>query len=396
MNPYAADPGKQKRRPPLDGVMIADFSRVLAGPLASMMLGDFGADVIKVERPERGDDTRSWGPPYSDSGESSYFLAVNRNKRSVVIDLKTERGRADARTLALEADALIENFSPGTMDSFGLGYDELAERNPGLVYARITGFGSGRGAELPGYDYIAQAVSGWMSITGEPGRPPVKVGVAVVDVLTGLFTAMGVVTALLERERTGNGQFLEVSLLGSALAGLVNQASSFLTTGVVPDRMGQFHPSISPYETFDTATEPLVVAVGNDIQFEKLCRVLDLGELTDDLRFDTNEARVGNRQALHDLLQSKLSGDNRDSWVARLTEEGVPCGPINDIEEAFRFATELGLDPVAVLNRGDGEEVSTTANPIRLSRTPVTYRRAPPGLGDDQGFLDREKSAGRP
>lgn len=375
--------------PPLEGLRVADFSRVLAGPLASMMLGDLGAEVVKVERPENGDDTRSWGPPYSPEGEASYYLSINRNKHSVVLDLKTEHGVKEAKRLVEDADALIENFRPGTMESFGLGYDDLALDNPGLVYARITGFGSGGGADLPGYDYLVQAMSGWMSITGEPDSPPVKVGVAVVDVLTGLFTALGVVTALFERERSGRGQFLEVSLLGSALAGLVNQASSFLTAGVVPRRMGRFHPSISPYEPFDTASDALVVAVGNDSQFETVSRVLGLPELVEDGRFGTNDARVRNRQALHELLQRRLAEQPRDEWMVRLRAAGIPCGPINDIEEAFRLADDLGLDPVALLERADGTEVPTTANPMRFSRTPVTYRKAPPQLGEDQEFLDR-------
>lgn len=377
--------------PPLDGLTVADFSRVLAGPLASMMLGDLGAEVIKVERPVSGDDTRSWGPPYSADGAASYYLSINRNKHSVVLDLKTEEGQKEAKRLAVGADVLIENFRPGKMESFGLGYDDLAADNPGLVYARITGFGSGKGADLPGYDYLVQAMSGWMNITGEPDRPPVKVGVAVVDVLTGLYTALGIVTALFEREGSGRGQFLEVSLFSSALAGLVNQASSFLTAGVVPERMGRFHPSISPYEPFETATDAIVVAVGNDSQFETLSRVLDLPELAGDQRFQTNDARVQNRQVLHDLLQQKLADRSRDAWVEQMREAGIPCGPINDIQEAFHLARDLGLDPVALLSRADGTAVPTTASPIRFSRTPVAYRKAPPRLGEDQEHLDLEK-----
>lgn len=377
--------------PPLDGLTVADFSRVLAGPLASMMLGDLGAKVIKVERPVSGDDTRSWGPPYSADGVASYYLSINRNKHSVVLDLKTEKGRKEAKRLAVGADVLIENFRPGKMESFGLGYDDLAMDNPGLVYARISGFGSGKGADLPGYDYLVQAMSGWMNITGEPDRPPVKVGVAVVDVLTGLYTALGIVTALFERERSGRGQFLEVSLFSSALASLVNQASSFLTAGVVPVRMGRFHPSISPYEPFETATDAIVVAVGNDSQFETLSRVVDLPELASDQRFETNDARVQNRHVLHDLLQRKLADRSRDAWVEQMREAGIPCGPINDIQDAFHLARDLGLDPVALLSRADGTAVPTTASPIRFSRTPVAYRKAPPRLGEDQELLDREK-----
>jgi crotonobetainyl-CoA:carnitine CoA-transferase CaiB-like acyl-CoA transferase len=373
--------------PPLDGLTVADFSRVLAGPLATMILGDLGADVVKVERPEVGDDTRSWGPPYSASGESSYYLSVNRNKKSVVLDLRTKQGRMKARDLALRADVLLENFKPGAMESFELGYEELAVDNPGLIYARITGFGSDAGADLPGYDYLVQAMSGLMSITGEPDGPPTKVGVAVVDVLTGLFTATGVLAALFERQRSRRGQFLEVSLLGSALAGLVNQASSYLTADVVPKRMGAFHPSIAPYEPFDTATEPMVVAVGNNRQFERLCNSLALSHLMEHEGWRTNEARVHNRHELHDILQQVLAADSQETWVGRLREAGIPCGPINDIREAFQLAHDLGLNPVARLGRDDGEEVSTTANPIHLSRTPVGYRKAPPHLGEDQGLI---------
>lgn len=368
----------------MDGLKVADFSRVLAGPLAAMLLGDLGADVIKVERPDSGDDTRSWGPPYSPDGEASYYLAVNRNKRSVVIDLKTERGRRQARDLALEADALIENFRPATMESFGLGYEELAASNPGLVYARITGFGSGPGADLPGYDYLVQAMSGLMSITGEADGSPTKVGVAVVDVLTGLFTSTGVIAALLERERSGQGQFLEISLLGSALAGLVNQASSFLTADVVPGRMGMFHPSIAPYEPFATATEPVVIAVGNDGQFAGLCAVLGLEELAHDERWRSNDARVLNRHELHEAIEGVLVDETSEIWTERLRAAGIPCGPINTIEEAFHLARDLELDPVAVLRRDDGSEVPTVANPISFSRTPVAYRRPPPRLGEDE------------
>lgn len=369
-------------RPALDGLKVADFSRVLAGPLATMLLGDLGAEVVKVERPGSGDDTRSWGPPYSADGEASYFLAVNRNKRSVVIDLKTERGRREAKELALAADALVENFKPGTMESLGLGYEELAESNPGLVYARITGFGSTRGADIPGYDYLVQAMSGLMSITGEADGPPMKVGVAVVDVLTGLFTSTGVIAALLERERSGKGQFLEISLLGSALAGLVNQASSFLTANVVPERLGMFHPSIAPYEPFHTATDRVVIAVGNDGQFQSLCSVLGLEELARDERWRSNESRVLNRHELHEAIEGVLRKETSEAWVPRMRAAGIPCGPINNIEEAFRLARDLELEAVAVVRRDDGSEVPTVANPIQFARTPVTYRQAPPRLGE--------------
>lgn len=367
---------------PLSDVVVADFSRVLAGPLATMMLGDLGADVVKVERPHTGDDTRGWGPPFAPDGESAYFLAVNRNKRSLVLDLDTEAGRTAARDLVADSDVLVENFRAGTMDRFGLDYTTVAETNPGLVYARISGFGSGPGADVPGYDFLVQAMSGLMSVTGRPDGPPTKTGVAIVDVLTGLNTAIGILAALAERSRSGEGQYLEVSLMSSALAGLVNQASSYLAAGVVPSRMGNLHPSIAPYEPFDTATEPLVVAVGNDRQFRRLCNVVGRPEAAEDGRWRDNAGRVQNREALHDLLDEALLVQPRDRWIERLREAGVPCGPVNDIDQAFARAEQWGLDPAAVLVRSDGSEVATTANPIRLSRTPVTYRRPPPRLGE--------------
>lgn len=366
----------------LDGVTIADFSRVLAGPLATMILGDLGARVVKVERPGTGDETRSWGPPYSDTGESSYYLGVNRNKTSLVIDLKTSDGQRRARELAVTSDVVVENFRPGTMDRYGLGYDELSIENPRLVYARITGFGSGKGVDMPGYDYLVQAMSGLMSITGEPDGPPTKVGVAVVDVLTGLFTVSAILAALFERESSSHGQFIEVSLFESALAGLVNQASSYLTGGVVPQRLGMFHPSIAPYETFATSSDRIVITVGNDDQFGRLCSVLGLDEVANDERWMSNDARVRNRHELHAMLEAALRRASSEEWVDRLTEAGIPCGPINDIEAAFQLADELGLDPVAELARADGSNIRTVSNPIHFSRTPVSYRLAPPRLGE--------------
>lgn len=367
----------------LEGLRVVDFSRVLAGPLATMILGDLGAEVIKVERPGSGDETRAWGPPQAPDGETSYYLSVNRNKRSVVLDLATESGRAHARDLALGADVVVENFRPGRMEAFGLGYEELSVENERLIFARVSGFGPGEGVELAGYDFLVQAMSGLMSITGEQDGRPLKTGVAIVDVLAGLYTVVGVLAAVEERHRSGKGQFLEVTLLGSALAGLVNQASNYLTAGVVPTRMGNFHPSISPYELFETASEPLALAVGNDLQFRTLAVALHRPELAEDPRWLTNRDRVENRESLHQTLQEIFSGDTRDRWIDLLRDEGIPSGPVNTIEQAFQTARALGLDPVQVLHRADGAEVPTTANPIRLSRTPVVYRKAPPRLGED-------------
>jgi crotonobetainyl-CoA:carnitine CoA-transferase CaiB-like acyl-CoA transferase len=361
---------------PLEGLLVADLSRVLAGPFATMLLGDLGADVVKVEHPEGGDETRSWGPPWH-GDHSTYYLAVNRNKRSVALDLKRDAGRRAARALAGRADVLVENFKAGALERLGLGYEEVARDNPGLVWCSISGFGRGPGADLPGYDFLVQAMSGLMSITGPAGGEPTKVGVALVDVLTGLYATSGILAALHERARTGRGQRVEVDLLGSALASLVNQASSYLCTGRPPRAMGNRHPSITPYETLATADRPLVVAVGNDAQFARLCRVLGLPEAATDPRFAGNADRVANREALVALLEEALAARGADDWVAELSAVGVPCGLVNDVGEAFALAERLGLDPVA-----DAGGIPQVANPIRLSSSPVSYRQAPPALGE--------------
>jgi crotonobetainyl-CoA:carnitine CoA-transferase CaiB-like acyl-CoA transferase len=361
---------------PLEGLVVADFSRVLAGPFATMLLGDLGAEVVKVEHPDGGDETRAWGPPFL--GEhSTYYLAVNRNKRSVALDLKTDDGRRAARALARRADVLVENFKAGTLERLGLGYGELARDNPRLVWCSISGFGRGAGADLPGYDFLVQAMSGLMSITGPAGGEPTKVGVALVDVLTGLYAVGGVLAALHRRERSGRGQRVEVSLLGSALASLVNQASSYLCTGEPPRAMGNRHPSITPYETLATADRPLVVAVGNDGQFARLCRVLGVAGAAADPRFATNADRVANRDALVALLEEALAARGAADWVTALGGAGVPCGLVNDVGEAFALAERLGLHAVA-----DAGGVPQVADPIGLSATPASYRLAPPALGE--------------
>jgi crotonobetainyl-CoA:carnitine CoA-transferase CaiB-like acyl-CoA transferase len=361
---------------PLQGLLVADFSRVLAGPFATMLLGDLGADVVKVEHPDGGDETRAWGPPFH-GGHSTYYLAVNRNKRSVALDLKGDAGRRAARALAGRADVLVENFKAGATERLGLGFEELRRDNPRLVWCSISGFGREAGAELPGYDFLVQAMSGLMSITGPAGGEPTKVGVALVDVLTGLYAFGGVLAALHERDRTGRGQLVEVSLLGSALASLVNQASSFLCTGRPPAAMGNRHPSIAPYETLATADRPLVVAVGNDGQFARLCRVLGRPGAAADPRFATNADRVTNREALVGLLEKALAARGADDWVAALSDAGVPCGLVNDVGEAFALAGRLGLDPVV-----DADGIPQVANPIWLPSSPASYRLAPPTLGE--------------
>src|SRR3954454_24090876 len=365
----------------LGRLRILDFSRVLAGPLATMTLADLGAEVTKVERPGGGDDTRSWGPPQDATGEATYFQAVNRNKRSLVLDLGEAEDLAEARRLALEADVIVENFRPGVMAELGLDYESLAAHSPAVIYCSITGFGgTGAGAELPGYDLLVQALGGLMSVTGETAGEPLKVGVALVDVVTGLFAAVGILAAVRHRERTGAGQRVEVDLLSSLLAALVNQGSAYTLAGAVAHRMGNAHPSIAPYELFPTGGGDLVLAVGNDKQFAALCAVLGAPELAQDPAFATNGGRVAHRQALKARLVELLAARDAVAWVQALSPAGVPAGVVNDVAGAFALAGRLGLDPVVEVPRDDGTVARLTRNPIRLSATPPTYRTAPPDL----------------
>ncbi|WP_346957959.1 CoA transferase [uncultured Arthrobacter sp.] len=380
---------------PLNGIKVADFSRVLAGPFATMMLADFGADVIKVESPG-GDDTRAWVPPVDEHGAGTYFSSVNRNKRSVVCDLRTQEGLAQARDIALAADVVVENFRPGVMQRFGLDYDTLRAERPDLVYCSITGFGSKAGAHLPGYDLLVQAVGGLMSVTGSPESEPSKVGVALVDVVTGQNAVVGILAALRSRDQTGRGQRVDVNLLSSLLAGLVNQASSTLATGESPQRMGNAHPSIAPYETLQTADGPLALAVGTDKQFAALARVLGVPELADDSRFRGNSNRVAHRVALKALLEEQLRKKPAVEWSGLLSAAGVPAGKVNSIVEAIQLAADLGLEPVVEIADGSSPRTSRqVANPIQLSETPATYRRLPPLLGEHSGasFPERNRRA---
>ena len=366
----------------LGELRILDFSRVLAGPFATMMLADLGATVTKVERPGVGDETRSWGPPYDEHGRATYFQAVNRNKRSVAIDLNDPAGREQALSLARASDVIVENFRPDVMHKLGLGYEQLAGDRPGLLYCSITGFGAGEGARLPGYDLLVQALGGLMSITGSPEGEPQKVGVALVDILAGLFASVGILAALRHRDATGEGQRIEVDLLSSLLAALVNQGSAFTLAGVVPQRMGNAHPSISPYELYPAAEGELVLAVGNDRQFTALCEILGAPELADDERFRANARRVENRVALREVLVHRLAARPAADWAAALTDARVPAGVVNDVGGAFALAASLGMEPVVDVPAADGSTVPLTRNPIRLSRTPPAYRSAPPDLPD--------------
>jgi crotonobetainyl-CoA:carnitine CoA-transferase CaiB-like acyl-CoA transferase len=365
---------------PLEGVLVADFSRVLAGPFATATLADLGARVIKVERPG-GDDTRNWGPPWTDNS-ASYFESANRSKESVTLDFADPNDQAAARALARRADVVVENFRPGTLEQFGLGHAQVSDENPGVVYCSVTGFGRDGGAQLPGYDFIVQAVGGLMSITGDAddmGGSPTKVGVALVDVLTAKDATIGILAALQARRYTGRGQRVEVNLLSSLLGALVNQASSYLATGVSPGRLGNAHPSIAPYESLPCANGPIAVACGNDSQFRKLAVVLGDESLADDIRFTTNAARVRHRPELVSALAARLAHGEVDAWVERLSAVGVPVGRVGTIADGFALAEELGLAPLVDVGPGRPAQVR---HPVIYSDTPITDYTAPPRLGE--------------
>jgi len=365
---------------PLDGIVVADLSRVLAGPLATTMLADLGARVVKVERPGVGDDTRAWGPPWTETS-SSYFAAANRSKESIALDLRDPEDAETVRELIRRADVLVENYRTGALDRLGLGYDEVAAINPRIVYCSVTGFGSGEGASLPGYDFVVQALGGLMSITGEPQGEPTKVGVALVDVLTGKDAVIGILAALADRERTGLGQRVEVNLLSSLLGSLVNQASSYLTTGKSPARMGNQHPSIAPYETLRCREGLLAIACGNDGQFRRFATALGLPELGEDPRFATNPARVENRGELIAALEGALAGGDAAHWQAVCVEADVPAGVVGDVASAFELAERLGLEPTLDLPAPHSRQVR---HPVTYSRSSLTEATPPPAL-DEHG-----------
>jgi crotonobetainyl-CoA:carnitine CoA-transferase CaiB-like acyl-CoA transferase len=369
---------------PLSGLLVADFSRVLAGPYAAMLLGDLGADVIKVESPA-GDDTRRWIPPATSAGTSTYYLAINRNKRSVALNLDEAADLAAGRELARRADILVENFKPGGLARFGLDYESVHATNSRIIYASISGFGSGGGKHLPGYDLMVQAMSGLMSLTGDPAGSPYRSGISVFDVIAGLHTTIGILAALNHRVRTGAGQHVEASLMASALSGMVNQTSAYAAGGVVPFRMGNAHPSLYPYEPLPTADGDLIVTAGNDVQFRKLCEVLGAPDLAADPRFARNEDRTANRGLLTPLLIKRLASRPAAEWFGDLIAVGVPCGPINTVDQGIAFAAEIGLDPV--VSAGSGlAAIPTIRHPLAFSVTAPRYDLPPPALdehGDD-------------
>jgi crotonobetainyl-CoA:carnitine CoA-transferase CaiB-like acyl-CoA transferase len=370
---------------PLDGLLVADFSRILAGPYATMLLADLGADVVKVEGPS-GDDTRTWMPPVRD-GISTYYLGVNRNKRSIALNLKDPDDLALARELADRADVLIENMRPGGMARFGLDHDTLRATNPGLVYASISGFGSTpEGAKLAGYDLMVQGISGLMSLTGDPEGEAYRAGISVFDVMAGMHATIGILAALNRRHDTGVGQHVEVNLLSSALSGLVNHASAAVAGGVTPYRMGNAHPSLFPYEPLPTADGEIIVIAGNNGQFTALCEVLEVPELAEDERFRSNEDRTARRDELKPLLVEALAKHTTHQWFERLRARGLPGGPVNTVPEGVDFARSIGLDPVVEVGEGE-HAIPSVRNPITFSDTPPTYRYAPPSLDEHGGEL---------
>jgi crotonobetainyl-CoA:carnitine CoA-transferase CaiB-like acyl-CoA transferase len=361
---------------PLAGIVIADFSRVLAGPYCTMLLGDLGAEVIKVESPA-GDDTRHWVPPVRDD-VGTYYLAINRNKRSIVLDLKDPADAAVAHALSARADVFIHNFKPGGLEGFGLGYESVVARNPRSIYCAISGFGATGGAGLPGYDLLVQGMSGLMSLTGGPDGPPYRSGISVFDIMTGLHSAIGILAALHHRDLTGEGQQVETNLLSTALSTMANQASAYVAGGVIPHRMGNSHLSLFPYEPLATADGELIVAAGNDGQFRRLAVALGAPELAEDERFTTVGRRNENREELRPILLARLAERSAADWFELLTKAGVPCGPINDVRGGVELAERLGLEPVVLAG-----DMPTVRNPVRLSATPARYDLAPPELDAD-------------
>lgn len=356
----------------LSGVKIADFTRVLAGPYATMLLADLGAEVIKIERPETGDETRDWKPPVDSEGRSTYFLGVNRNKTGLVLNLTDPADQTRARDLILSSDVVIENFGAGGMAKFGLDYKSLKKLKPELIYCSITGFGSSdKASQLPGYDMLIQAMSGLMHVTGDPSGEPTKAGVAVIDVIAGLHASTGILAALRARDEQGIGQLIEIDLFSSALSALTNQSSAYVAGGVDPKRLGNHHPSIVPYGIFTAKDRSIAIAIGNDRQFSKFAELLDIN----DSKYNENSERVKHRNPLIDLINEKLQSKSASEWIDLFRKNQIPAGPINTIPEAFIFAESIGLKPIV-----DIAGAKSVANPIKLSETPAEYRKAPPTL----------------
>lgn len=374
---------------PLTGLRVLDMSRILAGPTVGQLLGDLGADVIKIERPGKGDDTRAWGPPFvkdkdgNDTQESAYYLCANRNKRSVAVDISNPEGQVLLADIAAGSDIMLENFKVGDLKRRGLDYETLKARNPGLIYCSITGFGqTGPYAHRAGYDFLIQSMGGIMSVTGDSDGEPTKVGVGIADVMTGMYSTVAVLSALHAREKTGEGQHIDVALLDSQISWLINMGTSYLTDNKVPGRMGNMHPTVVPYGAFEASDGWFSLAIGNDSQFAKFCDACG-SDMASDPRFTTNRARVENREALMPRMFEATRSKTRGEWIKLLEEFGVPCGPINDLESAINDPHALGRGSRVKQDYPHAEKgyVETLGNPIKLSGTPITYRRPPPRVG---------------
>ncbi|WP_353234795.1 CoA transferase [Diaphorobacter ruginosibacter] len=382
----------------LAGIRVLDLSRILAGPSATQLLGDLGADVIKVERPEEGDDTRKWGPPYiagtdgQETRESAYYLAANRNKRSIAIDIASEDGQRLIHELLARADVLVENYKAGGLARYGLAYEQLRERYPRLIYCSITGFGlTGPYAGRPGYDFLIQGMGGIMSLTGVPDGEPMKVGVGIADVMTGMYAAVGMLAALQHRHATGEGQHIDISLLDTQIAWLVNAGTNYLADRKPPTRLGNGHPNIVPYQVFPTADAPMILAVGNDAQFRRFCEVAGAPVWADDPRYATNVQRIAHREELCALVAGRLRTQPRPHWLSALEDAGVPCGPVNDLEDVFSdpHVMARGAELRMPCEWAKDGEVRLLANPLKMSATPPSYRRPPPRLNEHaQSVLD--------
>lgn len=368
----------------LAGIRILDLSRVLAGPFCTMILGDLGAEIIKVEAPGGSDDTRNWGPPFK-NGVSAYYISINRNKKSITIDLKTKEGIKKVQKLIQNSDVIINNFKTGTMERFGLSYEEVEKINPKIVYCSITGFGeTGPYKHLAGYDFITQAMSGLMSITGDENSGPQKLGVAITDILTGLYAAIGIQAALIERETSGKGQKIDLSLYDAAVSSLVNIGSSYLMSGEIPERLGNRHANIAPYETFKTKDGEIVIAVGNDRQFERLCDILNLPSLKEDKRFMTNANRVKHRKKLSKTLQKIFLTKKTNDWQKKCEQKGIPCGPIQNLKQMHNDPQLKARNMFVTMKHPRAGDIELIGSPLKLSRTPVTMRYHPPEVGEHE------------
>jgi crotonobetainyl-CoA:carnitine CoA-transferase CaiB-like acyl-CoA transferase len=383
----------------LAGVRVLDLSRILAGPSATQLLGDLGADVVKVEKPLEGDDTRRWGPPYvngadgNPTDESAYYLSANRNKRSIAIDLASSEGRQQILELVAKADVLVENYKAGGLAQYGLSYEQLRVKFPGLIYCSITGFGqTGPYASRPGYDFLIQGMGGIMSLTGEPEGQPMKVGVGIADVMTGMYAATGILAALHYRHSSGKGQHIDISLLDTQIAWLVNAGTNYLADRQLPTRLGNGHPNIVPYQVFATLDSPMILAVGNDAQFARFCKTAGLDGLVTDPKYSTNPQRIHHRKELCTLIEQRLREQSRGIWLSELEAAGVPCGPVNDLEDVFSdpHVKARGAELHMPCEWADSGEISLLANPLKLSATPPSYRQVPPRLDEHREEVLRD------